>query len=394
VMTRRDAARTAAAGLTALSYSRVLGANDRIGLGVIGTGNRGAYVMGLFQKNQDVEVRALCDIYGVRLDQAQGKAPGTKTFRDHQELLSTKEVDAVLIGSPDHWHKDHAIDAMNAGKDVYVEKPLCRTREEAPEIVKAARLTGRICQVGVQQRSGQVYLEAKEKFIDSGAIGKIAHVDAVWHGGPPRKLPTQPAEKPSNLDWVRFLGPVKYRDWTPGQYLNFRAFLDFNGGKITDFGHHWLDVVNMYMGERAPHSAVFAGGIYHDFGDGRTAPDTCNALFEFEGFPVLFQSNAYSTPSEYGVTFHGDKGKLYVNRNRHEFLPAGKGPDPIIQRFPGDITGDHVRDFLDCCRSRKLPKGDVGLAAVSIIAPLLAVESYLQKRRLRFDPERLEVYPL
>jgi len=392
MITRREAAK--AAGMTALSYSRIVGANDRIGLGVIGTGGRGTYVMSLFQKNQDVEVRALCDVYAVRIDQAQQKAPNTKGFADHRQLLELKEVDAVLIGSPDHWHKDHAIDAMNAGKDVYVEKPMCRKRDEAPEMVKAARITGRICQVGVQQRSGQIYIEPREKFVRSGAIGKISHIDAVWHGGVPRPMRRQPAEKPSNLDWVRFLGPVKYRDWEPGQYFNFRAFLDFNGGKMTDFGHHWMDVVHMYMGERAPNSVVFAGGIYYDFKDGRTAPDTCNALFEYDGFSVLFQSNAYGTPSEYGVTFYGDKGRLFVNRNRYEFLPAGKGAQPVVQKIPGDITADHVRNFLDCCKSRKLPNGDAALASISVLAPLLAVQSYLEKRRLKFDPDRLEVFPL
>ena len=380
--------------MTALSYSRIVGANDRIGLGVIGTGGRGTYVMSLFQKNQDVEVRALCDVYAVRIDQAQEKAPNTKAFGDHRQLLELKELDAVLIGSPDHWHKDHAIDAMNAGKDVYVEKPMCRKRDEAPEMVKAARITGRICQVGVQQRSGPIYIEPREKFVRSGAIGKISHIDAVWHGGVPRPMRRQPAEKPSNLDWVRFLGPVKYRDWDPGQYFNFRAYLDFNGGKMTDFGHHWMDVVHMYMGERAPNSVVFAGGIYYDFKDGRTAPDTCNALFEYDGFSVLFQSNAYGTPSEYGVTFYGDKGRLFVNRNRYEFLPAGKGAQPVVQKIPGDITADHVRNFLDCCRSRKLPNGDAALASISVLAPLLAVQSYLEKRRLKFDPDRLEVFPL
>jgi predicted dehydrogenase len=380
--------------MTAISYSRIPGANDRIGLGVIGTGGRGTYVMSLFQKNQDVEVRALCDVYAVRIDQAQQKAPNTKGFSDHRQLLELKEVDAVLVGSPDHWHKDHAIDAMNAGKDVYVEKPMCRKRDEAPLMVKAARITGRICQVGVQQRSGPIYIEPREKFVRSGAIGKISHIDAVWHGGVPRPMRRQPAEKPSNLDWVRFLGPVKYRDWEPGQYFNFRAYLDFNGGKMTDFGHHWLDVVHMYMGERAPHSVVFAGGIYYDFHDGRTAPDTCNALFEYDGFSVLFQSNAYGTASEYGITFYGDKGRLFVNRNRYEFLPAGKGAQPVVQKIPGDITADHVRNFLDCCRSRKLPNGDAALASISVLAPLLAVESYLEKRRLKFDPDRLEVFPL
>jgi len=392
MLTRREAARGAA--LTALSYSRILGANDRIGLGVIGTGSRGSYVMGLFQKSADVEVRALCDVYAVRLDKALEKAPAAKTFGDHRKLLELSEVDAVLIGSPDHWHKDHAIDAMNAGKDVYVEKPMCRTRDEAPLMVKAARVTERVCQVGLQQRSGQIYLEPLAKFVKSGEIGKVSHIDAVWHGGVPRRLPSEPAERPSNLDWVRFLGPVKYRDWNPGQYLNFRAFLDFNGGKMTDFGHHWLDVVHMYMGERPPHSVVFAGGIFYDRHDGRTAPDTCNALFEYDGFTVLFQSNAYGNSSEYGLTFYGDRGKLFVNRNRYEFTPAEKGAQPMVQRIPGDITSDHVRNFLDCTKSRQRPNADCGIASISVLPPLLAVQSYLEKRRIRFDTERLEVLPL
>ncbi len=391
MMTRRQAA--AGAAMTALSYSRVMGANDRIGLGVIGTGGRGTYVMGLFHKNADVEVRALCDVYPVRFREALAVAPNAKTFGIHQKLLELPEVDAVLIGSPDHWHKDHAIDAMNAGKDVYSEKPMCRKREEAPLMVKAARSTGRILQIGLQQRSGPIYLDPLEKFVKSGAIGKISHIDAVWNGGTSRPLPAEPAQKPESLDWLRFLGPVSYRDWNPGQYLNFRAFLDFNGGKLTDFGHHWMDVVHMYMGERAPNSVVFAGGIYYDQHDGRTAPDTCNALFEYDGFSVLFQSNAYAVGPEYGITFYGDKGKLFVNRNRYEFMPPGKNATPVTQQTPGDITSNHVRNFLDCCKSRKRPNADAAIAAISILPPLLAVQSYEEQRRLRFDPVRLEVLP-
>jgi predicted dehydrogenase len=392
MVTRREAAKAAA--ISALSYSRILGANDRIGLGVIGTGSRGTYVMTVFQKNDDLEVRALCDVYAARIDRAQQDAPNTKTFADHRKLLELKEIDAVLIATPDHWHKDCAVDVMNAGKDVYVEKPMCRTRDEAPVMVRAARVNGRICQVGVQQRSGPIYIEPLEKFVKSGTLGKISHIDAIWNSGVPRRLPTQPAEKPSNLDWVRFLGPVKYRDWNPGQYLSFRSFLDFNGGKMTDFGHHWMDAVHMFMGERAPNSVVFAGGIYFDRHDGRTAPDTCNALFEYDGFSVLFQSNAYADNTEYGITFHGENGKLFVNRNRYEFTPGGRNPQVVEKKIPGDITADHVRNFLDCCKSRNLPKGDCALAAISIIPPLLAVQSYQEKRRLRFDPDRLEVYPL
>jgi predicted dehydrogenase len=308
-------------------------------------------------------------------------------------LLDLASVDAVLAAAPDHWHKDLAIDAMNAGKDVYSEKPMCRKREEAPLMVKAARATGRICQIGLQQRSGQIYLEPRELFVQSGAIGKISHIDAVWHSGVQRPLPKEPAEKPAGLDWMRFLGPVSYRDWTPGQYLDFRAFLDFNGGKMTDFGHHWMDTVHMFMGERAPNSAVFAGGIYYDQRDGRTAPDTCNALFEYDGFSVLFQSNAYAVGPEYGITFYGDKGTLFVNRNRYEFKPAGRNAQPVAKTIPGDITSDHVRNFLDCAKSRKLPNADAAIAAVSILPPLLGVQSYTEQRRLRFDPTRLEVLP-
>ena len=235
-MTRRNAAKAAA--ITALSYSRILGGNDRIGLGVIGNGERGTYVMTLFQKDPEIEVRALCDVWGDRMDQAQRKAPNTKTFADHRQLLELQEVDAVLVASPDHWHKDHAIDTINAGKDVYCEKPMCRTMDAAPLMVKASRATKRICQIGMQQRSGQVYIESKEKFIDTGVIGKINQIDAVWHSALPQPLPKEPTQKPANLDWLRFLGPVRYRDWNPAQYLDFRSVLDFNGGRMTD-----LDII-------------------------------------------------------------------------------------------------------------------------------------------------------
>ena len=391
MMTRRDVTRGAA--ITALSYSRILGANDRLGLGLIGSGSRGTYVMGLFHKNSDVEVRALCDVYPARFRDALSVAPNARTFGDHRKLLDTPEIDAVLVASPDHWHKDHALDAMNAGKDVYSEKPMCRLRDEAPLMVKTARATGKILQIGLQQRSGEIYLEPLERFVRSGAIGKISHIDAVWHAGVPGPLRKEPAQKPADLDWLRFLGPVAYRDWNPGMYFSFRSFLEFNGGKMTDFGHHWMDVVHMYMGECAPHAVTFAGGKYYDRQDDRTAPDTCNALFEYKGFSVLFQSNAYAVAPEYGITFYGDRGRLFVNRNRWEFTPPGRNAEPVKRTIPGDITADHVRNFLDCCKSRKLPHGDAAIAAISILPPLLAVQSYEEQRRIRFDPVRLEVLP-
>jgi len=391
-MTRRDVARATA--VSALSYSRILRANERIGLGVIGTGTRGTYVMTRFQQQPEVEVRALCDVYGVRLDEAKTKAPNAKTFVEHERLLELKDVDAVLIGSPDHWHKQHAVDAMNAGKDVYVEKPLCRVIPEGAEMVKTARVTGRICQVGLQQRSGQVYLEARERFLRTGMLGRVVHVKAFWNNGPvgpDRRTRSMPKEKPSNLDWVRFLGPVKWREWNPLMYFNFRAFLELNGGLMTDFGHHWMDVVHMFMGERPPYS-VSANGLWIAK-DGRTAPDEVVALFDYGDFHVVFESLRIGNPNEYGVEFYGDKGKLYINRNRYEFTPAGKGAEKIVNKWPGDITTDHVRNFLDCIRSRKLPNADVALAYKSVQPPLLAVQSMLEKRRIRWDPDREAAYP-
>jgi predicted dehydrogenase len=157
-----------ATAITALSYSRVYGANDRIQLGLIGCGERGRGDMGKFIKAGNVDVAAVCDIYGVQIDHAKQVAPNARTFTDHRKLLEVKELDAVLIGVPDHWHAATAMDALNAGKDVYVEKPLTLKIEEGPPIVKAARINNRVCQVGMQQRSGKHYLEAKQQYMDAG----------------------------------------------------------------------------------------------------------------------------------------------------------------------------------------------------------------------------------
>lgn len=228
-----------AAALTAASYSKILGANDRVRLGLSGAGGRGVYVMKTFQKEPGVEVAAICDVYGARIDEALTSAPGARAFTDHRQLVEMKDLDAVLIGTPDHWHAQQAIDAMNAGKDVYVEKPLTLRREEGPQIVRAARVNHRICQVGMQQRSGRIYLEAQERFIRTGRLGKITTAKLVWHGGPVRAFRSPVAAKPSNLDWDRFLGQVKWREWNPFMYFNYRAFLpDFGGGKITDLFTH------------------------------------------------------------------------------------------------------------------------------------------------------------
>jgi predicted dehydrogenase len=392
MMTRREVLK--AAVVTAASRSRVLGANDRIHLGLIGAGGRGRSVMGQFLKNAGVQVDAVCDVYGARTEQALARVPGAAPFTDHRKLLEAKDLDVVLIATPDHWHATITIEALAAGKDVYVEKPLTRLREEGPEIVRAARAANRICQVGMQQRSGTIYLEPKQRFVDSGMLGRITHARCVWHSGPPRpagagERAVPLAVQPANLDWNRYLGPVRWREWNSPQYFNFRAFLDFGGGKMTDFGAHWIDVVHMYTGQDGPLSAVAAGGIYYQYDDGRDAPDNITAVFEYPGgLTVTFESLTVANGGEYGIEFLGDKGRLFVNRNRYEFQPAEKGAEPVKREIPGDITEEHVRNFLECCRSRKLPAGDVQVGHRSAQACLLAVKSYVEKRRIRFDPGR------
>jgi len=382
---------------TAASYSRILGANEKINLGLIGAGERGRGVMNTFIKTGGVNVTAVCDVYAEMIDRAQKSAPSAKGFADYRKLLEQKDVDAVLIGTPDHWHAANTIDALNAGKDVYVEKPLTRTIEEGPEIVKAARVNERVCQVGLQQRSGPHYIEAKQKYIDTNALGRITLVRTWWYGNGYhlRRAPASLATRPSNLDWARFLGPVKWREWDPQQFWNWRAYLDFGGGQVTDLFTHWIDVVHMFLGRDIPTSGVAAGGVYH-YKDGRTAPDTINVLLEYGGdYTVTFEATLAPGIRGEAIEFCGTEGKLWISRARYEFTPAGRGATPVEVKGPAyDFTLDHVKNFLDCVKSRQRPNCDVLDGHRSAQASHLGNISYLQKRRLNFDPVREEILPL
>jgi predicted dehydrogenase len=351
--------------------------------------------MGVFQRNATVRVTAVCDVYGDRIDRARQTATEAKSFYDHRMLLEHSELDSVLIATPDHWHAITTIDALNAGKDVYVEKPLTLTIEEGPQIVKAARVNNRICQVGMQQRSGQHYIQARDEIIKPGKLGKITLARTWWHGNGAhlQKAPATLAQKPSNLDWARYLGPVKWREYDPQQYYNFRAYLDFGGGQVTDLFTHWIDVVHMFMEQDIPSSAVAAGGVYH-YKDGRTAPDTINVLLEYPGdWTATFEATLAPGITGAAVEMCGTEGKLLITRGQYEFRPAGRDATPVIVKSPQDQTIDHVENFLNCVRTRKLPNGDVLLGHRSAQASHLGNIAYLQKRRLKFDPLREEIFP-
>ncbi len=382
---------------TALSYSRVYGANDRIQLGLIGCGERGRYDMGNFVKTDKVGVVALCDIWATNIEQGKKVAnnPNVKTFDDHRKLLDMKDVDVALIGVPDHWHAAIAIDALNAGKDVYVEKPLTRTIEEGPLVVKAARVNNRVCQVGMQQRSGKHYIEAKREYMDSGKLGKITLARTWWHGNGYhlRKAPATMQTKPSDLDWAHFLGPLKWRDWDPQQYWNWRAYLDFGGGQVTDLFTHWIDVVHMFMGKDIPTAGMAAGGVYN-YKDGRTAPDTINVLLEYPSeFTATFEATLVPGITGAGVEIAGTQGRLLIDRQHYEFHPLGRNAQVVNVKAASNIDMDHVQNFLDCVKSREKPNGDVLIGHRSAQASHLGNISYMQKRRIDFDPVREEILP-
>jgi predicted dehydrogenase len=393
---RRTFLRTAGA-LTAASYMRVYGANEKIQMALIGAGERGRGDMGQAIQTGAARLVAVCDIYAQMIDRAKNMAADAKSFTDHRKLLEMKDVDAVLIATPDHWHAPITIDALNAGKDVYVEKPLTLRIEEGPEIVKAARVNNRVCQVGLQQRSGPHYIEAKKKYIDTGALGKITLARTWWHGNSYhlRRAPDSLKQLPSNLDWARFLGPVKWREWDLQQYWNWRAYLDFGGGQVTDLFTHWIDVVHMFMGVEIPTSGVAAGGVYY-YKDGRTAPDTINVLLEYGGeFTAPFEATLAPGITGAGVEFCGTKGKLYIDRGRYEFRPVGRGAkaEEWVDTQRHDITVDHVKNFLDCVKSRQRPNCDVLTGHRSAQASHLGNISYVEKRRLNFDPVREVILP-
>jgi predicted dehydrogenase len=382
----------AGAAFTAASWNKVLGANDRVRLGVIGTGNRGSDVMSWFHKESDVEITSVCDVYDKHLNNGlkitEGKA---KTYTEYRALLDSKDVDAVLAATPDPWHKQMAIDACKAGKDVYIEKPLTFSIEEGHEIIKTVKASNRVLQVGLQQRSGEHYKLAKNEYIDKGKLGKITLVRTWWHGNGYHLRKPNFTEQPAGLDWKAFLGPVKFRPFDAQQFYNWRAYLDFGGGQITDLFTHWIDVVHWYIGEDLPVSATAAGGVFN-YNDGRTAPDTISIQLEYPGKWVsTFDATLVPGANGAAIEFMGTEGNLYIDRGgfRYQEKSGGRGTtraEPVVYRNTKSLEEQHVKNFVACVKSRQLPNSDVVSGHRSALASHLGKLAYMQKKRITFNP--------
>ncbi len=356
------------AALSALSQTRVLGANDRIRVGVIGTGGRSRQLMDALAKSTGNEIVAMCDVYQPRLEQARQRfAPQAQLYEDHRKLLDSGQIDAVVIAAPDHWHVPMTIDAVKAGKDVYVEKPVTHAIEEGPLLKKAVADSGRIVQVGLQQRSWEHFQTAVD-MIHQGKLGQITLVGTYWYQNYLHRGPT-PVVDTSKLDWKRWLGSAPDQPFDVRRFTAWRWYWDFGGGALTDLFSHWVDVVHWAMKSEAPEIAQTIGQDY--VLSEWECPDTIVASFRYPSFLCVYDGTMVCSLDDGGLVFRGTQAKMQLDRTRLIVQPEGGGfvvakTEPTVEiASKEDGTIAHMANFLNCVRTRKQPNApvDVGIAA-------------------------------
>jgi predicted dehydrogenase len=404
---RRDFLKTAAAA--GFATGRVLGANDRVNAAFIGMGKMGRGNLGSAMRQENLQVTTVCDIYDRNLqwahEAAKKRFPEAQAVKDFREVLADKSIDVVCVSTPDHWHAYMTVEACKAGKDVYVEKPICVTVEEGRKMVEAARKYKRVVQAGTQQRSGDHFQKAVA-MIRNGELGQITRVQ-TWNvglssvagiGNPPD------SEPPAGLDWDMWLGPAPRRPFNANRFgvdpddkwfSHFRWFWDYAGGMMTDWGIHLLDIVQMAFNEQMPKSVVAFGEKFR-LKDNRETPDTIIALYEYPGFLATYE-NRYGNGNTlmgrgYGITFHGDKGTMFVDRSLYQFTPEGRSSPETVTVKTGNNHGvAHWANFLECVRTRQKPAADVEICNRSTATCLLANVSLRSKMRVDWDETRWTV---
>ena len=352
-----------AGAVSAASAARVLGANDRVRVGIIGAGGRGTYLMGQLNQCPNTEWVGVCDAWDVRRRKAVELAGGrVEQYSDYRRLLDRKDIDGVIVASWDNNHVALSTDACRAGKDVYVEKPMTSRPEQGPPFVSVVRDTGRVVQVGVQQRSMPHFLEAKQRFFESREIGQIHMVRTVWNnnGGYRFRPPAGMEKKPEGLDWHACLGSLPKIPWDPWRYFNHFSYMDLCCGQIGGLFVHMIDVVQWYLGITKPEMAAALGGIY-EYTDGRDTPDNIYLIAEYpEKVTVNFEATVTDQvrPESEDIVFFGSKGRLHIFRYGYRFLPAGV--TNTAHAITAPATRDHhMQNWIDCIRSRKQPNATV-----------------------------------
>jgi predicted dehydrogenase len=423
-----------AAAVVATQGRRVLGANDRIQMAIVGCGARGNEVLNSYAKLDNNVFVAACDVFKERLDATTQRlsANGNKVeaYGDYRRVLDRKDVDAVFIATPDHWHSQIVIDACSAGKDCYCEKPVSNTIEPAVRMLRAVRKYNRIVQVGTQQRSWGHFQEAA-KLVQSGLIGTVSKITLQYGGGTiPETEPVAPV--PEGLNWDMFQGPAPRKPYKVGRQRAWRYYWDYGGGLVTDWGVHLVDTAHHFMGTNtvAPKlTTAVAQFVEAKDPDTDRPQDALIVSWEYDKFVMSFTDavvpNGENTDySLEGNTFFGSRGALVVNRYGYQIRPnperrAGRGrglgrggpggggmapppPDPGPRLETKTVNGGvraetivvaqtaHVANFLDCVKSRQKPVAEMEIGFYSSLPCLLAIMSIRQGKSFTWDAENMK----
>jgi predicted dehydrogenase len=394
----------AATTTRAARASKVLGANDRIRLGFVGVANRGGQLLDAFLEHDDMEILAVCDIdQGILASAKQKAGSDAETYTDFRKLIERKDIDAVVIATPDHWHAIQTITACDAGKDVYVEKPLSITVHEGRRMVEAARRNGRVVQVGTHRRSSPLYheLSRRTRKEDFGRIcvSRAYRLSNMYPDGIGKRRATAP---PSELDWDMWLGPRPFQPYQDNIAPYRFRWWHLYSSQMANWGVHYLDAIRWCTDELAPSAVCAVGGSYA-IDDDRTVPDTLHSVFEFPtGRLAIFgQYETSSNPAlAWGeIEMRGTQGTVYASGNGYKVLPerGGQFQDRAPRMEAEEVTASganrsltalHARNFLDCMRTREKPHADVEIGHRSTTFSLIANISLQVRRRLEWDAEQ------
>ena len=386
---RREFLAAAAGAAPLFVPSKAFGANDKVSYAVIATGGRGRYLNRMFQK-LGAQCVAVCDVYEPNVEAALKDSPDAKPYGDYHELLDKeRSIDAVVIGSPDHQHCPMLMAALDAKKDVYLEKPLSKSLEESVKMIHAVRKSKQVVQVGMQRRSAPAIWKAK-KLVEDGILGRVTLVKPQWHWNVAQKLDNSPL--PGKLDWPRFLGSAKKRDLEPMRFRRWRYFWDYAGGNMTDQGTHLMDVVQWFMESGPPKSAVCQGFVAKM--EGAEHPDVFSAVFEFPNFLATWTLDyANSFQNGWSITFMGDKATMILDEAGYRVYaePWKKDAEPIHEELAPVPVEAHIENFFESMKSRKDPNCTVEIAANAVAGPHLANVAMVKGKQMKLQAEGFRV---
>jgi predicted dehydrogenase len=377
-------------GTTALAATRVLGANERLRGGVIGAGGRGRFLTAEF-KEIGVEMAAVCDVYQPNLERGlQTASSNARGYDDYRRLLEDKSLDLVIVATPDHWHAQMTIDAVEAGKDVYVEKPMAHTIEDGFRMIQATRRTRRVVQVGTQRRSSDLFQKGRSLM---SKLGEVRLVNSWWLN---HQTSLRKAELEGELDWQKWLGPAPKRPLDPVRFFNWYYFHDYSGGLLVGQAAHIIDCINWYMDSSFPSAVTCAGGRVNL--EGAEIPETATMAVEYPEnylavFTLGYKAMRYNPHNDQLKQFHGSQARLDVGREFYFLYPQSNEIEmkpAAAERRPGSFgqaTRDHIRNFLECVKSRQDPNATVEMGQWTNVALCMAMESLRKGRRVEYDPK-------